>query len=546
MLSKNVVCFFCASVLAAICTTLMLLGSTGDTRIADAAMQQNKETVRSLIKQAVDVNSSQGDGMTALHWAALNGDAEIAQMLIHAGANVKAVTRLGGYTPLFMAAKRGNAPVIDVLLKAGADAKLPALGGITPLMMAASSGNPDAVKLLVEAGAEVNATESERGQTALAFAAAFNNPDAIKELVHYGANVNQKSKWIKPVPPPVGDGLTRRQRKQQAQQKQQTGQQQEQAANDPTRAGGNPRGELTPLMYAARQGNFEAVGALVDSHANLNEVSADHSTALLLAIINGKFDVAKFLVERGADVTIASMDGATPLFAVVNIQWAPKTEMPQPTTKFEKTHYLDLMKVILDRGADPNARLKKDLWYTQNYEATNAAGATPFWKCAAVGDVDGMRMLVANGVDPNISNIDGVTPLLIAAGAGFHGNNELTTPGGRLATVKYLVEELHADVNVADTAAGDGGDDTMNTLKPKAFNLAAGGFTALHAAAARGDNAMILYLVSKGARVDTIAKNGITVADMANGPRQRIQPYPDTIALLEMLGSKNSHRCVSC
>jgi ankyrin repeat protein len=151
-----------------------------------------------------------------------------------------------------------------------------------------------------------------------------------------------------------------------------------------------------------------------------------------------------------------------------------------------------------------------------------------------------MRLLIDRGADPNIPNLDGITALLVAAGAGYHGNNEMTAPYGRLASVKYLVEELGADVNVADTAAGAARNDTANTAR------AAGGFTALHNAAARGDNAMIIYLVSKGAKVDAVARNGTTVADMANGPRQRIQPYPDTVALLEMLGSVNSHKCVSC
>jgi len=558
---KNVVAFLSASVLAILGTTLIIFAASGDTRIADAAMKRDKDAVRSLIKQAADVNTSQGDGMTALHWAALNGDAELAQMLVYAGANVKATTRLGGYSPLFMAAKAGVAPVVDVLLKAGASPKTPALDGITPLMMAASSGNADAVRKLIAAGADVNAMETERGQTALAFAAAFNQADAIKVLLQHGADVNRKSKQMKPAsrpqrgpaqqqqgqaPTPPAVPAQAAQTGQQPAQPAQPAQNQQQAArggrggNEATRGGGNPRGELTPLMYAARQNNFEAVRALVEGGAKLDEVSADRSTALLLATINGSFDIAKYLVERGANVMSISLDGATPLFALVNTQWAPKTDTPQPTTKYEATNYLDLMKLELDRGADPNFRVIKDLWYTQNKESTSSAGTTPFWKCAAVGDIDCMRLLISRGADPRIPNVDGITPLLVAAGAGFHGNNELTTPSGRLATVKYLVEELNADVNLADTAEGSPRDDSMNTSR------AAGGFTALHNAASRGDNEMILYLVSKGAKVDAVARNGTTVVDSANGPRQRIQPYQDTVALLQMLGAKNSHKCISC
>jgi ankyrin repeat protein len=303
---------------------------------------------------------------------------------------------------------------------------------------------------------------------------------------------------------------------------------------------------------------------------------------LLLAAINGHFDLAKVLIDRAADVNIISMDGATPLYGVVNTQWARKSFHPQPTTRYEKISYLDLMTLMLDKGVNPNVRLKKELWYSEynfSLESASAAGTTAFWKCAEVGDIDGMKLLVSRGADPNIASNDNVTPLLMATGAGVHGNDDITAPTGRLAVVKYLVEELHADVNAADTGgnsrvgvnagqdmqqqqqaaqpapAGQPGQQaaangqTLQQQIQQGFGGArpvAGGFTALHNAAARGDNEMILYLVSKGAKVDAVSKGGTTVVDMANGPRQRIQPYPETVALLEMLGSLNSHKCVSC
>jgi len=132
-------------ILATFCWSFAVLGIGGDTRVADAAMKNDLEAVRALLKQAVDANSSQGDGTTALHWAAMNDNAEMAQLLIYAGATVKATTRVGGLTPLYLAAQYGHVKVVEVLLKAGADVKAPTLGGITPLMMAASSGNPDTI-----------------------------------------------------------------------------------------------------------------------------------------------------------------------------------------------------------------------------------------------------------------------------------------------------------------------------------------------------------------------------------------------------------------
>src|SRR5262249_28780111 len=129
---KNLLYAISTGLLAITCLTVLIMAASGDTRVVDAARNNDKDTGRALLKQAADVNAAQGDGMTALHWAALKGNADIAEMLIYAGANLKATTRLGGYTPLYMAAKSGNAAVIDRMLKAGADAKAAALDGITP------------------------------------------------------------------------------------------------------------------------------------------------------------------------------------------------------------------------------------------------------------------------------------------------------------------------------------------------------------------------------------------------------------------------------
>ena len=579
----------------------MFIMAAADTRVADAAMNNDIEAVRSLLKQAADANSSQGDGMTALHWAATHGNAEMAQLLIYAGATVKSATRIAGFTPLYLAAQYGNAKVVDVLLRAGADAKTATLAGITPLMMAASSGDADTIKALLEQGAEVDAKDPTSGQTALIFAAAFDRAEAIRILARYGAKLDHKSNLITrvysnlgdrnaaPPPPapaapaagaaagaPVGPrgqggrgaaaatppvpvpvpGIAPPPPVQPVPQQGMGGR--GAAPRDPTRAGGNPKGQLTPLMYAARQGNLAATTALIESGAKLNEVSADGSTAVLLAAINGNFDTVKLLAERGADVNIPSMDGTGPLYAVLNMQWARKTLHPQPTTKYEKTHYLDLAKLLLDKGSDPNARLKKDLWYDGfgfGLDGTNAAGATPFWRCADAGDVDGMRLLLSRGASATIGNVDNVTPLLVASGAGFHGNDDIVTPMGRMAAVRYLVDELHADVNVVDGRPDPAATEVPAALPaagqqpvvpPMNFGRTGGGYTALHNAAARGDNEMILFLISRGAKIDAVSKNGNTVADMANGPRQRVQPRPETIALLEALGAKNSYKCVSC
>jgi ankyrin repeat protein len=318
------------------------------------------------------------------------------------------------------------------------------------------------------------------------------------------------------------------------------------------------QGGLTALLHAARQGHREAVFALLDGGADINKVSGDHTSPLLIATMNGHFDLVLELLKRGADPNLPSDAGATPLFVAINLQWAPRARYPQPRAHDQQiVTYLDVMKALLEAGADPNARNKKHLWYTSfNFCCSiSVDGATAFWRAAYGTDVEAMKLLVAYGADPNIPTRAGaprarrgggtaqadpsgvsptpeggpaVFPLHAASGVGygegFESNAHRHVPGGWLPAVKYLVEELGADVHVRD----------LN------------GYNAVHHAASRGDNELIRYLVSKGADVKAVSRRGQTTADMANGPYQRTSPYPETIALLEGLGSKNNHKCVGC
>jgi uncharacterized protein len=548
--------------------------------VADAAMQGNKDAVRALLKQAADVNAAQGDGMTALHWAAMKDDAELVQTLLFAGANVRATTRIGSYTPLILAAKSGSGSVIAPLLKSGADANGATGNGTSALMFAAASGNIDAVTRLVDAGADVNAREPVRGLTPAMFAAASNRAAVLTLLAKRGADLKATSKvtdltalskdpaalreFTQGNPPPPGQPATggRNGPAPQAAGRggrggQIAGVDRNYQLNELVAA----QGGLTPLLLATREGHAAAVQALLDAGADVNQASAgDRTSPLLIATINGHLDLAMQLLAKGADPNAASENNATPLYGALNVEWAPKALYPQPRAQVnQKTTYLDLMKALLEKGADPNVRLNKKVWYSGysfDLSGVDETGATPFWRAAYASDVEAMKMLVAYGADPNIrtkrsagrpraGDVDrdvvdvsglppvpvggpAVTPLQAAAGVGygegFAANSHRFAPGGMLAAVKYLVEELHADVNAFDHE----------------------GNTALHHAAARGDVEMIQYLVSKGADVKAVTREGKTTADMANGPVQRIQPYPAAVALLEKLGSKNNHKCVSC
>ena len=193
MLRRRMASALSLSVVGAFCLTTVL-GAAAEAPVAEAARTGDREAVRALLKQGVDVNAAQGDGMTALHWAARLGDVELAQMLLYAGANVKAMTRLGSYTPLLMAAQIGNAPMLQALIKAGGDPKAATNNGTTPLMLAAASGKADAVRVLLDSGADPNAKESARGETALMFAANFNRVDAMKALIEKGADIKVATK----------------------------------------------------------------------------------------------------------------------------------------------------------------------------------------------------------------------------------------------------------------------------------------------------------------------------------------------------------------
>ncbi len=283
--------------------------------IADAAERRDASAIHTLLKQGADVSAAQPDGMTALHWAALHGDAELASMLLFAGANVRATTRLGGYTALHLASRAGDAALMNTLLDGGADVKARTSTGATALMLAAETGSTDAVKLLLDRGADANAKESTYGQTALMFAAALDRSDVVALLAARGADPNIASAFTDlkalalPEPPTAGQSARLPAEAPPAE----TTKPADAKAPKPPDVPGITRpfryneligaqGGLTPLHFAARQGSLKSARALVDAGANINASSpADRTTPLLVATINGQFDLAMYLLDHGAN-----------------------------------------------------------------------------------------------------------------------------------------------------------------------------------------------------------------------------------------------------
>ncbi len=497
-----------------------LYAAAADLRLVDAIRQGDHAAVRQLVSEKAAVNAAQGDGMTPLHWAALQGDVEAAELLIAAGADVKAATRVGGITPLSLAAANGSAALLELLLKAGADANAAREDGESALMSAALSGSADAIRVLVKHGAEVNAREAAYGRTALIFAAGKNRAAAIRALLSLGADPKLQTNVRKlerprvdedgnPIPVPAGGGGGR-------------------GGRAGGGLGGSARGAsatvtggMTALLVAARDGYGEAARALLDGGADVNQVSgAEQSSPLVIAICNGHYELAKYLLDHGADPNLATIDGLAALYAVEDTEWAQVGWAPNPITVQEKLTYLDLMKAVLAHGANPNARLTKTLWFrptSHNQEWVDKKGATAFWRAAQSSDVAAMRILVEAGADPKIATEEGVTPLMVAAGLGWGANATRNVPDAWLDTVRYCVE-LGLDVNAKDNYS----------------------YTALHGAAYRGDNDVVKFLAEHGARLDVRSKKGQTAADMANGPMVNAHlpiEHPDTIALLLKLGA---------
>jgi ankyrin repeat protein len=327
------------------------LGAQSRAPIADAAQAKDTATLRKLIKEGGDVNAAQGDGMTALHYAALNGDAELASMLLYAGANVGAKTRIGGYTPLHLAAQLGNANVIAPLIAAGAPVGTLTSTGATALMHAAHSGNADAVRTLVENGADPNIKETANGQTALMFAAAADRVEVVKLLIARGADIAATSR----VEDFSGLALSSEVDQNGVPRQAEAAQRGDvpgvtRPFNYAERIG--KHGGLAALHFAARQGAMATAEALLAAGADINQRCAgDKTTPLIVAAINGHFDLASMLLDKGADPNLVSHGGMFPLYAVINTQWQPRSFYPQPRAYLQqKTGYLELMKKLLDKA----------------------------------------------------------------------------------------------------------------------------------------------------------------------------------------------------
>ncbi len=375
--------------------------------LADAAESQQSERLLRLLASGADVNATQADGMTALHWAVYHDDTQLTSKLIEAGANVTAENRYG-VQPLLLACQNGSADTIRLLLDAGADVEASLAGGETALMTAARTGKPAAVHLLLDQGADVNARE-RRGQTALMWAAAEGNADVVELLIQGGAKINERL----------------------------------------------PSG-FDALLFALREGQTESARRLLKAGADVNQAVVPEKrrndglnsgiSPLLLAVENGHFETAVALLEAGADP-----NDIRPGYAALHaITWVRKPLRgdgnPAPIGSGNVSS-LEFVRALAEHQADLNIRHGE----ANSGARFNKTQATPFLLAANTADLPLLKLLLELGADPTLTNVDRTTPLLAAAGVDVLGSGD--EPGGTeeeaLETVDWLLG-LGADINAVD------------------------------------------------------------------------------------------------
>jgi len=487
-------------VLVTLLSAASLSAGGSSSRLADAIQAGNRQMIRTLLKDPVEVRAVEPDGTTPLHWAVRADDLETSKALVAAGADVNAANRYG-VTPLSLAAVNGSAPMTDMLLAAGADPKSTVSRGQTVLMTAARTGNPAVVRSLIDRGADVNAREAQLGETALMWAASENHADIVSLLIARGAEVNARSGVVKFPKDRFGlEGVLTI----------------------------LPHGNWTPLMYAGRDGGVDTARALAKAGAELDAQDPDGTTALMLAIMNAHYDTAAAILDAGANPNVVDKAGMAALYAAVDMSSLGEVYGMPPRKVSDRLTPLDLISRLIAKGAIVDARLTSPTLQRNHTpgEGQLGEGTTPLMRAARNGDYAAMRLLLDAGADPTLSQPKGATALIMASGLG-RGLGVFAKDYGTEADLRQAVDlllERNVDVNAATDE----------------------GTTALHVAAQAGLDSVVTALVKHGARLDVRDNRNRTPVDMAMGIGGRGRAggpppvYEKTAAMLRGLGAPES------
>jgi ankyrin repeat protein len=470
-------------------------GASGDGPVAAAVKAGDVAAVRKLIAAGEDVNARSGDGSTPLLWATQGFDLEAVRVLLAAGARVDDANDYG-ITPLLHASRTGNAAMVDLLLQAGASPSRTHPEGSTPLMAAARAGSVASVRLLLASGADVNASDTFQDVTALMWAAAEGHLDVVDVLLEAGADPNRQAHV---------NTLTTRHN-----------------ADHPT-------GGFTALMWAARNGDEAIVRRLVTAGADLNLKNGDEASAAMLAIYNDRFDLAATLVELGSDVNDGSLYVAVEMRDATTDQFAFDGSRLRPDHPNERTA-LDLMRLLLERGADPNKTFTGQ-FHSFSMPNTDRFDNTPFFKAAIASDVEALKVLIEHGADleqspalPSLPDADSGEP---PAGRGRSNPN-----AGRTAAMVTMTGGRGPGMTGGPAYIREGPAPYREpgSRRPEdafALLLAAGanpnaqgpdGTTLLHQAARAGNIEMIKALAGVGVDFNKPNKEGLTALEVAERP----------------------------
>lgn len=453
-------------------TTLAAIAADPPAIVAAAKSGDRAGTLRLLDRNPGDADATEADGTSVLHWAVRFNDLVLADRLLAAGADASAANRYG-VTPLYLAAQNGSAPMIERLLEAGADVNEIGNEGETVLMTAARTGVVAAAEALIRKGADVNAREQWHGQTALMWAAAEGHPAMVQRLIEAGADINAISnvrEW-------------------------------ERQSSDEPRAKWLPPGGFSALLYAAREGCTDCVKILAAAGANVDHATAEDISGVVLALINGHYDTAIALLEAGSDPNLYDYTGRGALYAAADFHTMPMSNRPAPDVLHNEHSALDVMRLALEKGADPNARLARQAPYRAKLDRGNdtvlGTGTTPLIRAAKSADLAAIELLLEYGADASLTTDGGVDALMIAAGL---GNAEQDTTGrfkresDIIETIDIMIEQ-GLDVNATDSR----------------------GRTALHGAALHGFDEVVAALVERGADLGTEDNDGYSPLDTARG-----------------------------
>jgi uncharacterized protein len=457
-----------------------------------------------IAKKSADVNAAEADGSTPLLWAANKNDTDLALRLLKAGANAK-VRNAFGSTPLGEAALNANTPLIKALLDAGADPDAAGPDGETPLMIVSRSSDAAAAKLLLDKGANANAKESQRGQTALMWAAANSQGAVMRELLAHGAEPDTQSAFDLMTP----------------------------LVSSEPRAQPRPPGGMTAMLFSTREGCMDCVKALLEKGAKIDLADPEGVSPLITAVFNAHFDVAKYLIEKGANINHWDWWGRSALYLAVDYNTLPHGGRPdQPA--LDDTLPIDIVRLLLEKGANPNLQLK----LFPPYRATGAdrgldgmltVGTTPLLRAAKAQDADSIKLLLEHGAIVDLPNSQGMTPTVAASGM---GSVDADTRG--YYTTSDVQERSIASL---DLLLAHGGE--LNGRAGRLQQLP------LDGAAFWGWNKVVEHLLAKGADINAADSRGYTAVDYAMGIAagnsrggQRKDVHQDTADLLIAKGGK--------